>query len=149
MGTQYKGTSEEISSLNTYIKLVRAADSILTRVYTSPHMDGLTVSQFGVIEAIYHLGPMFQRELASKILKSSGNITMVVDNLEKRGLVERKRDRDDRRYVTVYLTRKGEEMIDKILPEHVARITRELSILSEKEKEQLASLSKIAGRGVR
>ena len=145
MGTHFKGTKEQVDALNTYIKLIRAADTIMTRIYNGPHMKGLTASQFGVLEAIYHLGPMYQRELGSKILKSSGNITMVVDNLERRGLVERRRDRSDRRYVSVHLTPSGKETIDRIFPAHVERIQQEMSPLNVSEKTQLGKLCKTLG----
>ena len=145
MGTHYAGTSGQIEALNTYIKLIRSADTIISRVYSGSHMKGITVSQFGVLETIYHLGPMHQREIGTKILKSSGNITMVVDNLERRGLVERHRDRPDRRYVSVHLTPAGKELVERIFPEHVRLIEQELSVLTSAEKEQLGHLCKQLG----
>ena len=83
-------------ALNTYTKLMRAAESVTNRVSSSMSAADLTVSQFGVLEALHHKGPLCQRDIAAKILKSSGNITMVIDNLEKRGLVRRERDNQDR-----------------------------------------------------
>ena len=147
MGTNYKGSKEEIRALDTYIKLVRATESLGSRIYRSPHLDGLTYSQFGVLEALLHLGPLCQRELGSKILKSSGNITMVIDNLEKRDLVVRQRDQKDRRYVTIHLTSEGKQLIEKVLPAHVACITQELNRLSPHELEQMAGLLRKLGKG--
>jgi len=115
-------------------------------VYSGSHLKGLTVSQFGVLEAIFHLGPMYQRELGNKILKSSGNITMVVDNLERRGLVERRRDRSDRRYVSVHLTQTGSDLIERVFPEHVERIEKQFSVLTSQEKDQLGQLCKLLGQ---
>ena len=74
----------------------------------------MSTSQFGVLELLHHLGPMCQSELAAKILKSTGNLTMVVDHLEERGLVERRRDTGDRRFITVHLTEAGEALIGGI-----------------------------------
>ena len=68
---------------------------------------GLTISQFGVLEALHHKGPLCQRDIAVKILKSTGNITLVIDNLEKQGLVTRERTSEDRRYLTIRLTGQG------------------------------------------
>ena len=147
MGTHFSGTKGQTESLDAYIKLIRAADTIISRVYNNPQLEGLTVSQFGVLEAIFHLGPMYQRELGGKILKSSGNITMVVDNLEKRSLVERRRDRADRRYVSVHLTEKGKQLIEKIFPGHVERITQEFSVLSSEQKYELGRLCRALGTG--
>ncbi len=52
---------------------------------------GLTESQFGVLDSLFHLGPMKQKEIGKKILKSGGNITMVINNLEKRGIGSEKK----------------------------------------------------------
>ena len=93
MGTHFKGSKSATRALDTYIKLVRAAESVLSRVHRQTTGD-LTVSQFGVLEALHHLGPMHQRKIGSKLLKSGGNITMVIDNLERRGLVERHRNQN-------------------------------------------------------
>src|SRR6266581_6980244 len=91
-------------ALNTYTKLMRAAESVTSRVHRVLATPKLTISQFGVLEALYHKGPLCQRDIASKILKSSGNITLVIDNLEKQNLVKRERTSADRRYLTVRLT---------------------------------------------
>src|SRR5512139_414672 len=107
MGTRYKGPKEDTRALNAFIKLVRAAQSVSGRVEAHLSEIGLTVSQFGALEALFHLGPLYQKDLASKILKSTGNITMVVDNLEKRGLAARVRDEKDRRHYSVQITPKG------------------------------------------
>ena len=147
MGTHFAGNKEELRALNTYIKLVRAADSVMSRVYRNSNLNGLTISQFGVLEALLHLGPLCQRELGTKILKSSGNITMVIDNLEKRELVERKRDRRDRRFVNVHLTGQGRKMIRKIFPRHVASIRAELEILSPGELTQFGDICRRVGLG--
>ena len=105
----------------------------------------LTVSQFGVLEALYHLGPLYQKDLATKILKSTGNITMVVDNLEKRGLVERLRDEEDRRHYFVRITDQGARKIRSFFPGHVTRIVQEMGRLSKAELDTLGRLCKKVG----
>lgn len=145
MGTHYSGSKEENQALDTYIKLIRAAESVTSRVHPPAELEGLTHSQFGVLEALLHLGPLCQRELGSKILKSSGNITMVIDNLEKRGLVQRRRDRGDRRYVTVYLTQEGQQVIEAIFPRHMERIKNELGVLSLDDQQSLGDLCRTLG----
>jgi MarR family 2-MHQ and catechol resistance regulon transcriptional repressor len=106
---------------------------------------GLTVSQFGVLEALYHLGPLSQGELAKKILKSSGNITMVIDNLEKRGLVNRERNQEDRRVYVVRLTVEGRRLIGSIFPRHAAKIVEEMKALTRTEQEELSRLCRKVG----
>jgi MarR family 2-MHQ and catechol resistance regulon transcriptional repressor len=146
MPTHYKGTAQEVLALNTFIKLTRATDSLLTRLSRRETFGGLTPRQFGVLESLYHLGPMRQGEISAKLLKSGGNITLVVDNLEKRGLVQRERDENDRRVVVVSLTEAGQELIGRIFPNHVADIVEEMSVLSDEEQETLGRLCRKLGK---
>jgi len=144
----FRGNNKEVRALSTYVKLMRAAESITSRVHKHLSSVGLTVSQFGVLEAIYHLGPLSQKDLGRKILRSSGNITMVIDNLEKRRLVRRERDASDRRMFIVHLTEDGRKLIDRIFPPHAALITSELSVLNATDQKILGDLCKKVGKGV-
>ncbi len=132
-------------ALSTYVKLMRAAESMTVRAHQHLSSAGLTISQFGVLEALHHLGPLSQKDIGQKILRSSGNITMVIDNLEKRGLVRRKRDRQDRRFFIVHLTKEGNKLIRKIFPPHAAVISNELSVLTAAEQKTLGALCKKLG----
>lgn len=135
----------EMKALNTYTKLMRAAESITARTHWHLSSMGLSISQFGVLEALYHLGPLSQKEIGQKILRSSGNITMVIDNLEKRGLVRRARDRSDRRIYNIHLTDEGNNLINKIFPPHAMVISDEMSVLTAAEQETLGNLCKKLG----
>ncbi|HKI46458.1 MAG TPA: MarR family transcriptional regulator [Balneolales bacterium] len=148
MGTHYKGNKKEIRALDAFIKLNRASESLNSRLSTQLNEWNLTVSQFGALEALYHLGPMNLSELSQKLLKSGGNITMVADNLEKRGLLVRKRSKTDRRYVKVELTYEGKNLIESIFPEHVTNIVNEMIALDPGELEELSRLCKKLGRKV-
>jgi len=132
-------------ALNTYTKLMRAAETITSRVSRAMLAADLTISQFGVLEALHHKGPLCQRDIAAKILKSTGNITMVIDNLEKRGLVRRERDSQDRRYLTVFLTDAGTTLIAKVFAGVEASIVKEMAALSKEEQELLGNLCKKLG----
>ena len=135
-----------VRALNTYVKLMRAAECVTARTHRHLASIGLTLSQFAVLEALYHLGPLSQRQIGQKILRSSGNITMVIDNLEKRGLVQRKRSETDRRFFIVHLTHKGHALISEIFPPHADVIAKELSALTAAEQDTLGSLCKKLGR---
>ena len=147
MRKHYIGSKEEVRALGVYVKLMRAAESLTARVHRHLAGERLTVSQFGALEALYHLGPLHQHEIGQKILKSSGNITTVIDNLEKRGLVTRMRDTNDRRCVQVRLTEEGDELIDRIFPAHAEMITREMGRLRPVEQEELGRLCRRIGLG--
>lgn len=140
--THYQGPQHIVESLDSFIKLMRAAESVAAKVHQHLPVHNLTISQFGVLEALYHLGPMCQRQLAQKILKSSGNMTMVIDNLEKRNLVVRIRDVQDRRYFTIQLTPEGERLIAEIFPDQAQKIAEAFAILDHNEKLELARLCK-------
>jgi MarR family transcriptional regulator, 2-MHQ and catechol-resistance regulon repressor len=144
MGTRHRGSIEEINALNAFIKLQRASESVSARVHAVLPA-GLTVTQFGVLEALHHIGPLCQSELAEKLLKSGGNLTLVVDNLEKAGHVLRERDPADRRFVVVKLTAKGEAFIAALFPKIVANVTREMHALSSTELLDLSRLCKKIG----
>src|SRR5713101_1148524 len=132
-------------ALNTYIKLMRAGDSVATRIKSRGTFDGLSVSQFAVLEALFHLGPMRQNQIGAKTLRSPGNLTLVIDNLEKAGLVTRARAAADRRAIVVALTPKGKRRIASILPAHLAAIVEQMSVLTAEEQKQLGVLCKKLG----
>ena len=145
MPTKYQGTAQEERALNAYIKLQRAAETVLTN--TTEHLSDydLTTSQFAVLEALYHLGTLSQRDLADKLLKSTGNMSLVLKNLEKRDLISRERDPGDRRYMRVCITEKGRELLLSMLEEHVAGIVEEMNILTPQEQDQLGQLCRKLG----
>lgn len=147
MSTHYLGTSEENTALDLYIKLSRSAEAVSQRVNRHLLAKNLTISQFGVLEALYHLGPLKPGQLSEKILKSTGNLTLVIDNLVKRGLVERTPDLEDRRCIIVRLTEAGARLIEAIFPGHVAVVVAELSVLTPEEQTQLAALCRKVGLG--
>jgi len=147
MATKHRGTDEEVGALNVFIKLMRAANSVMSMVDGQLAKEGLTASQFGTLETLYHLGPLCQRDLGRKLLKSGGNITVVIDNLEKRDLVRRERDTEDRRFITVHLTKTGEELIREVFPRQLARIVKRMDILTRSEKDDFGILCRKLGLG--
>jgi MarR family 2-MHQ and catechol resistance regulon transcriptional repressor len=148
MPSHYKGTKTELWALNAYINLTRAANTLGSVMAGQLEAQGLSVSQFGTLEALFHLGPLCQHEIAGKLLKSGGNITMVIGNLEKRGWIRRERVAGDRRMIRIYLTPSGRWRVAKILPAHVAAITRAMRNLSNEEQEGLRNLCRKLGRAV-
>jgi MarR family 2-MHQ and catechol resistance regulon transcriptional repressor len=148
MSTHYPGTAEEVTALDLYIKLSRAAESTTQHINRHLHDDNLTISQFGVLEALYFLGPLQPGQLAQKVLKSGGNMTLVINNLVKRGLVTRQRREDDRRCIDVEITGQGRAVIDAIFPGHVAGVVDTMRALTIEEQQQLAALCRKLGLSV-
>ncbi len=132
-------------ALNLWIKLARASSTFNKLTTDNIRTFGLTEPQFAVIECLGHLGLMNLSILSKKMLVTGGNITCVVDNLEKDGLVERIPSKKDRRAILVRLTPQGEKKFDEIFIKHAEYITSVSSVLAEKEQELLAGLLKKLG----
>ena len=146
MGSHCNGSDAETRALSTFICLTRAGQAISNRLHQSLRVHNLTTSQLGVLEVLLHLGPLTQREIGKKILKTSGNMTLVIDNLEKRGLVKRDRLKGDRRCNRIVLTNPGAKLISKIFPLHVQEVSKAFSVLSVSELNTLRSLCKKLGK---
>ena len=149
MGSNYNGTKKEIQALNSYIKLIRSVESLNSKLNLELGDFGLTESQFGVLDALFHLGPLKQKDIGKKILKSGGNITMVIDNLEKQDFVKRKRGEKDKRHFIVHLTKRGKNKITEVLPFITKLIKKHFEILNPAEQKELERLCKIIGLQVR
>jgi MarR family 2-MHQ and catechol resistance regulon transcriptional repressor len=135
-------------ALATYVRLNRAANA--ARVCASRHLDGsgLTLTQFAVLEALYHLGPMSLTEIAGKVLTTGGNLTMVAGNLERDGYVRRQKSPEDARVQILSLTASGKALMRKVFPAHAAAIREFMDKLTADELELLGDLCRKLGKQV-
>lgn len=138
-------TSEDRLVLSTFIKLIRAAESVSSRSHKHLSKVNLSFGQFAVLEALYHTGSQCQKDLAGKILKTPRNITMIVDNLEKRELVSRRLNMGDRRSWDIHLTEKGKQLFETVFPRHLKNIHEEMDILTGKDLITLGDLCRLLG----
>lgn len=146
MPTHYQGTPEQKLALDAFIKLNRSVIAVQARLLPALQREfGLTESQIAVLEALKHLGSLQQGELCRRILRSGSNVTTVVDNLERCGLVQRTRDEADRRIQIVRLTDKGRDLVERALPVHVERIARAMAALEPAEQLELGRLCRKLG----
>ncbi|UII55305.1 MarR family transcriptional regulator [Cytobacillus spongiae] len=104
---------------------------------------------FMILELLYSKGPHPVQKISETFAIPSGSITYVVDKLEKKGLVKRLPNPEDRRASNVTLTDEGRALFDEIFPQHVATISQNLSFITEDEKEQLIYLLKKIGLGAK
>ena len=146
MGSHYDGTEEEVRALSAFINLSRAANALAAEHARRLTTHGLTLTQFGVLEALYHLGPMPQKDLGRRTLKTSGNMTVVIENLVRMGHVQRDRRSDDRRFIAVTLTKAGKKLIGDMLADHVAGVVRDMEPLTTEEQDQLRRMCRLIGR---
>lgn len=133
-------------SLKLWVVLSRAFDAVQAHAQADVARRGLTIMEFGVMEVLYHKGPLTLGEVQRKILVTSGGVTYLVDRLAAKGLVERRRCETDRRAYYAALTPAGEEMIAEIFPRHAAAIHGALGGLDDAEKEQAITLLRALGR---
>lgn len=103
---------------------------------------GITLSQFGVLEALYHKGDLRVSEIVEKTLSTGGNMTVVINNLEKDGYITRYRDPEDGRAFIVSITNRGEEIISDVWPKHMDVIRDKFDLLETKDKEDLLYILK-------
>lgn len=102
----------------------------------------LTESQFGVMEVLYHLGSMKIGDIIAKTLSTSGNMTVVIRNLEQEGWITRYADPADKRVHLIQLTEQGRTLIEIIFPKHLDDLAEMLKHLTQDEKEQMIYLLK-------
>ena len=100
----------------------------------------LTLGQFAVMEALYSKGRLSTGEVMEKILTTSGNIPVIVKNLEKDGFITRKQDESDKRRFILDLTDKGKDLMDEIVPENLKFMDELISLWDDDEKEELIIL---------
>ncbi len=141
MPSHFKGPEPQVRALSAFINLVRASDSITSKAFQHIDASGLTAGQFAVLEALHHLGPMCQHTLAKKLLRSGGNTTLVIDNLEKNRWVKRVRSTSDRRQIEIHLTAKGRHLIERVFPEHARVIEKLMAGLTPEEQDELRRIS--------
>lgn len=142
-------SDDQERALRLWIALARCYSTFSREVGWKVSEYGLTTPQFGILEALYHLGPLSLGELAEKLLVTGGNVTYVMDRLEEQGLVYRERSPEDRRVVEAKLTPEGRDLIAGVFPGHGAFIEDLCGELDAGEQEQLRTLLKKLGVGIR
>lgn len=133
-------------SLDLIVVLSRAYNWVMAHSNRDIRRHGLNPTEFGVLELLYHKGPQPLQQIGEKILISSGNITYVVDKLEKKQLLIRKPCAEDRRVIFAELTEKGTQFLAEIFPSHKQAIEKAVSGLTPEEKRQAIALLKKLGR---
>lgn len=126
-------------------ELSRAFDALREHAAGDVARHGLSLGEFGVLEALVDSGPLRAGELQEEAHASSGGVTYLVDRLEERGLVERRPDPDDRRARLVELTGRGREMMDRVLPQHAAALQYATSGLDTSGKRRAIELLRELG----
>ena len=126
----------------------RLGNAISRTVVPDIKTHGLTPNQFGVLEALFHKGPLTVNEIIEKTLSSSGNIDLVIKNLERTNLVTKKVADEDKRYRKVELTEKGRALISEVFPLHVECVNKMVIGMCLSEKKELSELMKKLSKSI-
>ncbi|WP_243292230.1 MarR family transcriptional regulator [Bacillus sp. FJAT-47783] len=139
-------TQEEIErAMSLFHIFAKSFKSISEHSIRDSKEHGFNPTEFAVLELLYTRGPQKLQQIGSRLLLVSGNVTYVIDKLERNGYIYREQDLKDKRSVYAKLTEKGQEYLDEIYPIHAMRMARAFSGLTGEEQEQLMSLLKKAG----
>ncbi|MDQ0223135.1 MarR family winged helix-turn-helix transcriptional regulator [Streptococcus moroccensis] len=130
------------SALNSVIALRRTVHTITLLESPLIKQHGITLTQFGVLEILYNKGDLRIQDLIDKMLTTSGNMTVVIKNMIRDGLITRQPNPLDKRACLISLTDKGRAFIETILPDHYQNVGRIFSVLTDEEQDLLVSLLK-------
>ncbi|MCS1352096.1 MarR family winged helix-turn-helix transcriptional regulator [Mechercharimyces sp. CAU 1602] len=132
-------------ALKLFVVLFRSQRALEQRVAEDIRSHGFNMTEFAVLELLYHKGDQPIQKIGGQILISSGTMTYVVDKLEKKGLLERVSCPKDRRVTYASITDRGKEVMREIFPQHQALIEKIFVDLSTAEKETMINLLKNIG----
>lgn len=128
-----------VKAMVVFRKAMRTIDAQVAPSYKD---NGLTPTQFAVLDVLYAKGEMTISHLISSILATSGNMTVVIKNMERNGWIYHKPDPKDKRARLVGLTENGRQLIQKALPEHIAKVEKSFSVMTKEEQLILIDLLK-------
>jgi MarR family transcriptional regulator, 2-MHQ and catechol-resistance regulon repressor len=143
--TASPAAGSESPALKLWVVLARAYSAVGRHVAEDIARHGLTVTEFGILEALHHKGPLLLGEIQRKVLVTSGGITYLVDRLVEKGLVRREECPTDRRARFAVLTPEGSRLIAAIFPSHAERIEAAMGGLTPQEQRQAAALLRTLG----
>lgn len=132
--------------LKAMMTMLRAAQHVSEFSRQNVKTYGLNITEFAVLELLYHKGDQPIQMIGKKILIASSSITYVVDKLEKKGYVERINCPTDRRVIYASLTESGRTLIERIFPQHAEAITQLFEGMDEQQLQQLIDISKQVGK---
>ncbi|MCG7408560.1 MarR family transcriptional regulator [Paenibacillus sp. ACRRX] len=136
---------ETEASLHLFRVFSKAFKSVSDHSAAGCKHEGFNPTDFAVLEMLYHKGPQPIQQIGSKLLLQSGNVTYVIDKLERNGYLERHPSAKDRRVIFAELTADGRDMMERIFPRQAVMLRRALSGLTLDEKQQAISLLKKLG----
>lgn len=142
------GGPSRARALKLFIVLSRAMNAVNAHLEWHPGRNELTMTEFAILEALLHKGPLLLGDVQKKILLSSGGVTYTVDRLAEKGLVERQECKTDRRAKYAALTPRGAVLIKSVFEEQARRIEAMMSVLSSREQDEATAIVRKLGLAV-
>ena len=139
-------TEPDLSGIHIWLVLWKAARTVEAQAQRSIARFDMVTSDFGVLEALMHRGPLSAKQLGAKVLLTSGSVTAAVDRLAARGFVRREDDAHDRRACIVHLTPAGRRLIERAFAQHRAEMEEALEGFSLEDRKSLLPLLRRLGR---
>ncbi|GGA78343.1 MarR family winged helix-turn-helix transcriptional regulator [Ornithinibacillus halotolerans] len=136
MNNSNQFNKDEELSLKLFIVLTRALQAIENQVTQNIKSYGLNLTEFGVLELLYHKGGQPIQKIGEKVLLASSSITYVVDKLEKKSYLAREACASDRRVTYAVITEAGTKLMDEIFPKHAKAMSEIMGGLSTEEKQE-------------
>lgn len=127
-------------SMQTWIQILRAFQKIRAKELKYINASGLSMNQFEVLEVLYHRGDLQIGAITKLIESTPGNVTVVVKNLLRDGLIEALPSPEDSRVRIVSITEKGHELIGGMFPQHASNLQSYFDVLSDEELVTLYDL---------
>ena len=137
---------DRAAALKLWVVLSRAYNAVARRASEDVEHQGLSMTDFAVLEVLYHRGPLSLGDIGERVLLKSGSVTYAVDRLEEKRLLRRRTSAEDQRVTFAELTPAGRAIMDRVFPAHAEAIRQTLSGLSRAEKKEATDLLKRLGR---
>jgi MarR family 2-MHQ and catechol resistance regulon transcriptional repressor len=134
------------TGVHTWLVLWKATRAVEARAFQSIEGTGLCASDFGLLEALLHKGPLPVNVVGKKLLLTTGSISSAVDRLARRGLLRRKDHPQDRRVRLVELTARGRRLIRPAFARHAADLEGIVGVLTPGERALLVALLRKLGQ---
>lgn len=141
--------NETALALSTWVEIMKAFNRIRSLELSLIEVHGLTIAQFSLLELLYHRGEQSIGAATKLAMSTPGNMTVVVKNLLKRGLITAHKNPSDKRSSNLQITDEGRSLMESLFPEHAHRITGFLSGLNGDEQEETRSLLRKLNKSLR
>ena len=135
-----------MDSLKTLTILFRAHKSFVNLIKKDVKKHGLNATEFGVLEVLYHKGPLAIMDIKDKVLITASSMSYVIDQLVGKGFIKRIKNEDDKRQFMIKLSALGEDLMKEIYPKHASFLRSRLNLLEPDEEETLQKLLKKIGK---